>query len=210
VRHPEKGLVPAAGPADDRRGMADGTLSSTMSIKGTAFLSKKNQIVLAHGEPGWLEFLASLAQELPFFDRPVIASTLIPVGLFLQFQDRMLAWFYQGKAEAYWGIGARSADWALGPTGPYRAFLTSRDSAGFAHRFPALWTMYFTESAAHVDVRGNVVQVQARGLPVWHGYFEYMVMGYLKRGFELLGNHVEVTCLTPPKTRDYAYRFVLT
>lgn len=190
--------------------MADAAGGSTMLIKGTAFLSKKNQIVRAHGEQRWLEFLSGLARELPFFDRPVIAGALIPVQLFLQFQDRMLAWFYDGNLEAYWEIGARSADWALGPTGPYRAFITSRDTAGFAHRFPALWTMYFTESEARTDVKGNVIEVHVSGLPVWHGYFEYMVMGYLKRGFELLGAHAEVTCLTPPKTRDYAYRFTLT
>jgi hypothetical protein len=180
-----------------------------VQIKGTAFLSKKQQIIRMYDEQRWRAFLAHLVREVPFFDVPVLATTLIPAETFLAFQDHMLAWFFDDDVEAYWGIGARSAEWALGSDGPYGHFIASRDIRGFLARFPALWSTYFTASTVSVSMVGDVIEVRTSGLPVWHGYFEYMVMGYFKRALELLGASVTARRLSPAQSRDFRYQFVL-
>jgi len=82
-----------------------------MEIKGTAFLSKRNQIVRMHGQARWDAFLEGLRRKQPFFVENVLATTLIPVDAFLAFMDEVLAQFFTGDERAYWEIGARSADW---------------------------------------------------------------------------------------------------
>ena len=179
-----------------------------MLIKGTAFLSKKHQIVRMKGEAAWNQFMQQLAGKDAFFDQTILATTLIPYRTFLWFQDQMLAWFFDGEIDAYWMIGARSADWAL-KEGPYKSYLANRDIAGFVARFPNLWSTYFTVSEAKTSMTGNLIEVRAFGLPVWHPYFEYLVMGYFKRGLELLGATVEEQRVSPARALDFHYRFTL-
>jgi hypothetical protein len=179
-----------------------------MRIKGTAFLSKKRCVTRIHGEARWDNFIAKLAAEIPFFREPVLATTLIPAETFLAFQDRMLATFFAGDEHAYWEIGARSADWALSE-GPYKHYIVSRDIPDFVARFPSLWSTYFTTSEAKTSMSSNVIDVYASGLPRWHGYFEYMVMGYFKRALELQGARVTLKRVTPARARDFHYQFIL-
>lgn len=181
---------------------------AAMEIKGTAFLSKRQQIVRMHGEARWDVFLAELKRKHPFFVRLILATTLIPVDTFLAFMDELLAHFFGGDERAYWEMGARSADWAL-TEGPYQLFGADRDIARFIVGMEQLWSIYFTTSRLRLGFDGRCVDAQATGLPVWHGYFEYMVMGYLQRTFELVGWRVTVERLTPPRTRDFRYHFIL-
>jgi hypothetical protein len=179
-----------------------------MEVKGTAFLSKRNQIVRMHGQERWDAFLEELSRKQPFFVANILATTLIPVDTFLAFMDAVLAQFFTGDERAYWEIGARSADWAL-TEGPYRLFLADRDIGRFLAGMEQLWSVHFTASRLQLSFDGRLVEAQASGLPIWHGYFEYMVMGYLHRAFELAGWQTTVERLTPPRTRDFRYRFTL-
>jgi len=179
-----------------------------MEIKGTAFLSKRNQIVRMHGQARWDAFLEGLRRKQPFFVENVLATTLIPVDAFLAFMDEVLAQFFTGDERAYWEIGARSADWAL-TEGPYQLFLADRDIGRFLAGMEQLWSVHFTASRLQLSFDGRCVEAQASGLPIWHGYFEYMVMGYLQRAFELAGWRTTAERLTPPRTRDFRYRFTL-
>lgn len=179
-----------------------------MEIKGTAFLSKRQQIIRMHGEERWNVFLAELRRKHPFFVQYILSTTLIPVDTFLAFMDELLVQFFDGDERAYWEMGARSADWAL-TEGPYQFFAADPDIPRFILGMERLWSIYFSTSTLRLGFDGRCVAAQASGLPVWHGYFEYMVMGYLQRAFELVGWRVTVECLTPQRSRDFRYHFSL-
>ena len=180
----------------------------TRCIKGTAFLSKQRQVIADFGEKRWGRFVEELAAKEPFFGQPILASTLIPWRPFLFFQDEMLAEFFSGDEKAYWIIGARSAEWAL-LEGPYKHFLVGREMSAYVDAIPRMSRGYFTFGDYAADLVGNVVRCAAKGLPVWHAYFEFMVMGFHKRAFELLGARVAARCLTPPRSKDFRYEFDL-
>jgi hypothetical protein len=180
-------------------------------VKGTAFLARKNQIFKTRGEDPWNRFIEGLAQRRPFFNRPILQTTNIPVDDFLDFQESMVAEFFRGEDRAYWEIGAAAAQWAL-TEGPYKQFIESRDVKSFALVFPALWRNYFTVSDCDIKFEAGppqAVTVHARGLPRWHPYFEYLVMGYFKKSLEMLGaRSVDVQALASG-VKDFGYRFVI-
>jgi hypothetical protein len=182
-------------------------------VKGSAFLARKNQIFKLRGEPAWNRFIDELAKKLPFFKQPVLTATNIPVDAFLVFQQAMVDEFFDGEDRAYWEIGASAAQWAL-TEGPYRACSSSRDIRSFVLNFPALWRAYFTTSDCDVTYAAGppaTVTVQAHGLPRWHPYFEYLVMGYFKKSLEMLGAHrVDVRQIAGgPGVKDFCYEFTI-
>jgi hypothetical protein len=157
-----------------------------VQVKGTAYLARKNQILKTRGEKAWDDFVARLAEEVPFFKKPILQTTGIPHESFLRFQELLIGEFFDGKDEAYWTMGAAAAEWAL-TEGPYKAFIASKDVRSFVLTFPALWRNYFDTSDVEMSFMPGEIRVQARGLPTWHQYFEFLVMGYFTRALELLG-----------------------
>jgi hypothetical protein len=184
-----------------------------MRIKGTALLARKAIIEGAFGAEAWSTLLADMRKTHAYFDEPLNAASLIPVPDFLAIHDEIVRRFYGGDVDVYFRLGEQSAEWAL-TVGPYKGFMTRKDLASFVDSFPSLWTAYFheTTSTCVATMEGDVVMLDARNLPVWHPYFEYLVVGYMKKGLELLGVHAKMRALHggPTGGRSFRYEFRLT
>jgi hypothetical protein len=159
-----------------------------MLLKGTTLLARKAIIKRDFGEEAWTLLVEVMASQYPYFRHPVNASSLIPVPEFLAFHDEMVRRFYSGDDNFYWKLGEDSGEWAL-TEGPYARFMKRKDIRSFVESFPNLWTAYFHEtiSTCATGIDDETVWLKAENLPVWHPYFEYLVVGYLKRALELLG-----------------------
>ncbi len=76
---------------------------------------------------------------------------------------------------------------------------------------PSIWNTYYTAGRVDARLNNNVIDVRLTGLPIWHVSFEYMVMGYAKRAFELLGNNVQIKKIKSVALgdREIYYQFIL-
>ena len=115
-----------------------------MHVKGTAFLTRKDTIVRAFGEERWKNFITRLAAKDKYFDQVIMNVTLIPLDKFIVFLDDVLKEFFNNDNNHYWKLGERSADFSLGPGGPYNSFLITKDIKQFAETvMPKIWSTYF-------------------------------------------------------------------
>ncbi len=159
-----------------------------MEVKGVAFLSRKEGIIKQFGKEKWEEFIKKISTEESYFKQPILASTLIPVQSFLIFQDVLLKEFYNNNEQVYWMIGEKSAEWSL-LEGPYKTFLKTKDLNKFVESsLPLLWKMFYSSGIVYTKLdNNNIAHIKILDLPIWHIHFEYTIMGYCKRAFELLG-----------------------
>jgi hypothetical protein len=182
-----------------------------VKIKGSALLARKEIITRRFGVAAWQSLLSDMAREHACFRTPVVAASLLPVREFLEFHDELLRRFYRGEPRAYFELGEESARWAL-VEGPYRKFLARKDVEAFVASIPNLSNAYWERSgvsyAAALD--GGVVELRVAGLPLWHPYFEYLVVGYIRTALELLqGKPVESERIIGGSGEAYTYRFHL-
>jgi hypothetical protein len=180
-----------------------------VKVKGSAVLARKDIITRRFGADAWSKLVDDLRGRLPSFRSPIVASSLVPVHEFLAFHDELLRRFFNGQTKVYLELGAESAEWAL-TKGPYRRFLAGKDLSGFVQAIPNLSGAYWED--AHTWYRStldhNVVELEVGGLPMWHPYFEYLVVGYIKHALELLsGGPVKSEQVRGGKGTGYQYRF---
>jgi hypothetical protein len=159
---------------------------ASMRTKGTAFLGRKVVVAGQFGEARWNAFVQAYAEIDPFFAQPILATTLIPSESFLAFTDRIVDAFFGGDLRAYWTFGELSGQWAL-TCGPYQHYCTQGDPHRFAEYVQRLWSAYHDvgECAATI-VSPDVVEIALWGVPIHHVYFEFGLIGFLRRGFELV------------------------
>ena len=159
-----------------------------MIVKGTAFLARRSMLIERVGQAKWDAFFADLQEQIPSLAAPVVASSKLPAADFLKFSDLAVERFFAGDQRVLWMFGEKSADWAISE-GPYKAFFQSRDVRSFVTAAPALWQAYYSAGELKADVDEGVVDVSIH-VPVQHVHFEFSVMGYVKRGLELIGTTV--------------------
>ena len=159
-----------------------------MEAKGTFFVGRKQYLVAQFGEAAWTGFVAHMATLEPLFEVPVLATDLVPIPIYLRFQEEMLKRFFQGNDQAYWKIGEHAGEWAL-TEGPYKHFRQNpREFSSFIEKsLPRVWSNYFTRGELKTSASGLVVEGELSGLPIWHVTFEYSTMGFLRRAIELAG-----------------------
>jgi hypothetical protein len=160
-----------------------------MEVKGTAFLARKAMLAREIGEGRTAEIIGAFQEKHPDFPTSVIATTTMPVELFIAFNDMLVATVYGGDVQSYWRFGEKSADWAL-TSGPYKHLLATKGMLEFAESARLLYPNYFTVGRAESRLRGeNVVEIRIVGIPQQyrHVYFEYAIVAYFKRGLELTG-----------------------
>jgi hypothetical protein len=159
-----------------------------MEAKGTFYVGRKQYIVAQFGEPAWTSFVAHMATLDPLFEVPVLATDLVPIPIYLRFQEEMIKRFFQGNDQAYWKIGEQAGEWAL-TDGPYKHFRQNpREFKAFVEKsLPRVWSNYFTRGELRTSVEGLVAEGELSGLPVWHVTFEYSTMGFMRRAIELAG-----------------------
>lgn len=159
-----------------------------MHVKGTAFLTRKDTIVRAFGEERWKNFITRLAAKDKYFDQVIMNVTLIPLDKFIVFLDDVLKEFFNNDNNHYWKLGERSADFSLGPGGPYNSFLITKDIKQFAETvMPKIWSTYFDGGVFSSRLENNVVHIAISGLPIRHIYFEYLIMGYIRQALVIFG-----------------------
>ncbi|MBI5544689.1 MAG: hypothetical protein HY901_12425 [Deltaproteobacteria bacterium] len=164
-----------------------------MDVKGISFLTRMEQITKDAGEDAWNRFHLDLVKRDPFFERTILATTLIPIEKYLDFSDAAVDAFAGGDKNTYWKVGENAALWAL-QNGPYRAILLNKDARSFVERsLPRLWTTHFTDGAIQMRFAEELIEVEIHDLPVHHCVFEFLVMGYIKKALELFGLKSVVT-----------------
>jgi len=175
-----------------------------MNVKGTAFLARKILLEKELGEPAAKQVLAEVSATIPTFPQVVLASTSIPMPLFLAFQDELVRRCYAGNPLSYFQFGEMSAEWAL-TVGPYRRLAEDKDLDTFATQGAALFRTYFDVGAAVTSLKNGHVEFRIEGVPAAfrHVYVEYATLGYFKRGMEILGaTHVETRRVRGFSNRD--------
>jgi hypothetical protein len=159
-----------------------------MHVKGTALLARKALLLQEFGDQRGAEIFAELAQRIPYFQEPILASTSIPIEQFFRFQDELLRRHYKNDPLQYFHYGEASAEWAL-VKGPYKRLLQDKSVARFAEHGVVLFKTYFDEGAAETSLGPGYIDYRIVGVSPSHRhpYLEYATIGYFKRGLELLG-----------------------
>ena len=90
-----------------------------MDVKGTAFLARKVMLIEEIGEERFNQLVSEMARKEPIFSHPIHATTLIPLRVFVAFNDALIDELYGGDRSAYLRFGEKSAEYAL-TIGPYK------------------------------------------------------------------------------------------
>ncbi len=167
-----------------------------MRVKGTAYHARLNLLRSKWGEEKVEAFLTRFHEEHPSFPRKVLATTWMPAEEFLQLNDAIVDEVYGGDMESLWELGEASAAWTL-KDGPYKNLLVTKDTRRFASMAPAMYANFFDTGAARSAYSDTRVDLWIDGIPepLRHLYFEYSVVGYFRRGLELLGEDVRAECV---------------
>lgn len=150
-------------------------------------MARKAMLEREHGAERFEEVLRRVALTEPPFRSPILATTRIPLDSFLRFNEAIVTELYDGDELSYFRFGEASATWAL-TSGPYKHLVTNKSVAEFAASAPNIYRNYFTEGEARAEVVKNRVVLRLLGIdaPHRHVYLEYAIMGYFKRGLELV------------------------
>jgi hypothetical protein len=174
-----------------------------MEVKGTAFIARKSMLEREHGPERFEQVLKKVAATEPCFRSPILATTRLPVESFVKFNDAVVKELYDGDEHSYFRFGEASATWALSPSGPYKHLVQNKSVPEFAASAHNIYRNYFTEGDARSEIHGNKVTLQLVGIDTPHVYFEYAIMGYFKRGLELVsGRKVTMVCERGFSKRD--------
>jgi serine/threonine protein kinase len=203
-------LFSEADPRQTPRRLPSGEVAtSTMKVKATQLLSRRSMLVERLTEPVYEQFLVDIAKEVPFFQKTLLPSTQIPVADFLRFNDALIERFFNGDRRIYWTFGEQSGEW-LSKNGPYVNQFKRGDFKRFWAILPAFWKTFYSEGETHVSGDGKQLDIVIDS-PVEHVYFEYSVLGFVKRGLEVLGARVRVDRIKGFSSgdREIHYRFTI-
>jgi DNA-binding CsgD family transcriptional regulator len=181
-----------------------------VKISGLSILTRKVLVTRSFGAEAWRVFFRDVALEHSTFRRPITSTTFVALPDYLSFHDELARRFYPGGEEALCELGAKAARFAL-LEGPLKDFIKDPGISALADAFPKLWQRYFAEtpSWSEATLTQHGIEFRVRELPLWHPYFEHVVVGYMK---ELLDLHcaspVATQRLTRDRGRDYDYLFV--
>lgn len=168
-----------------------------MNVKGTAFISRKEQIIHTFGLEKWITFYMHIQSKDKYFETEPSPVALIPINSFLLMNDEIINEFYGGKKDVYWIFGEKSAAWAL-TEGPYKIFMTSKNLNSFIDKtMPMVWSTYYTEGKMFGVIDKKTIHVHIQGITTPHIYFEFTTMGFVKKALELYGlKNVRHECLS--------------
>ncbi|MEO1175055.1 MAG: hypothetical protein AAFX94_23820 [Myxococcota bacterium] len=161
-------------------------------MKGTAYLARVKLLQAKIGEGETEAFLARYRQTHPSFPTSVLPSSRIEMGTFLHLVDAIVDEIFDGDADSLWEIGEQSAEFTL-TEGPYRALREGKDVERFVALAPAMYANFFDTGRAATTVESGTIRLIIDGIPkqFHHRYFEYSVVGYFRRGIELMGINLQ-------------------
>ena len=164
---------------------------SIMKVKGSTLLGRKAMLAERIGAATYDAFVEEFARTHPSFPQPILASTLVPVDVFLQFNDALVRRFFGGDTKIFWQIGELSADY-FSSQGPYVESFYRGDYKRFWSILPMIRKTLYTEGEARATANGNTLDIEL-DCPVAHAYFELSTMAFVRRGLEMkAGRRVEM------------------
>jgi hypothetical protein len=195
--------------ATPRRMAASEATQSGMKVKATMLLSRRAMLIERLTEAVYEQFLVDIGKEIPFFQKTLLPSTQIPVADFLRFNDALVDRFFGADKRIYWTFGEQSSEW-LSKNGPYVHQFKRGDFKRFWAILPALWKTFYSEGEARVSSHDESLDIEI-DVPVEHVYFEYSILGFVKRGLELLGARLRVDRVRGFSSGDHLihYRFTI-
>jgi hypothetical protein len=165
--------------------------AATMKVKGSTLLSRRAMLGERIGLDKYDAFVADFARRHPELPQPIMASTLVPVDVFLAFNDELVRRFFEGKHDIWWEIGEKSADF-FSSQGPYVDSFYRGDYHRFWSKLPMIWKTLYTEGEARASESGGTLDIEL-DCPVAHVYFELSTIAFVKRGLEMkAGRKVEM------------------
>ncbi len=184
-----------------------------MNVKGLAYQSRRDQTISEYGEERWNDFFEKFKESNPFFNQIILPTSEIPIEEFIRFQEEIVKEFYNGDEKIYWKFGERSAETSLSEGGPLHIFVKKKGLSALENFtkkiLPSIWPIYYDEGRTVTTLKGNIIHASILDLPLYHIYFEYVVMGYIQKGLELIGVPVKETIKVKSSANDSYYNFVL-
>lgn len=183
-----------------------------MEVKGTAFLARRALVEQRFSAERFDEVLKKVATADPFFRAPILATTRIPMSSFLNFNQALVNDLFDGDSRANFILGEASAEWAL--SGPYKHFVTNRSVDAFVNSSPAMYRNYYDQGdavAETVDGRINLSLLHVPP-PYRSEYLEFGIMGYFRRGLEMVSGkvpHMSIERGFSQGDADVLYHFVV-
>jgi len=168
-----------------------------MDVKGTAFLARKVMLIDEIGEDRFNRIVSDFGKKEPIFNQPIHATTLIPIQVFVAFNDALVDELYGGDRRAYMRFGEKSAEYAL-MIGPYKRIRETNSVSVFVEAARFIYQGYYTAGRAEGSMEGDTADLRLHGVPCEHKhlYLEYASAAYVRRGIELIGMHsVAMTCV---------------
>ncbi len=183
--------------------------ASTMKVKGSTLLSRKAMLGERVGADAYDAFVAEFARTHPSFPQPMLASTLVPVDVFLAFNDALVRRFFDGDTKIFALIGELSAEY-FAKQGPYVDNFYRGDYKRFWSMLPSVWKTLYTEGEARAREVDGVLEIEIE-CPVPHVYFEVATVAFIRRGLEMkAGRKVEMQRLSGfERSKTIRYRFHL-
>ena len=183
-----------------------------MEVKGTAFLARRALVEQRFGGERFGEVVKKISETDPFFRAPVLATTRIPMASFLRFNQELINELFDGDTRANFALGEASADWAL--SGPYKQFVTNRSVDAFVGSSPAIYRNYYDEGEARAETVDGKIALSLTLVPAPYRseYIEFGIMGYFRRGLELVSGKVPKMSIERGFSRgdaDVLYHFVV-
>ena len=178
-----------------------------MDAKGVTFLARKKLIAEQFGADKWEAFIAAFAKREPYFRTGVLPTAQIPIDKFLAFNEAVLKEFFRDDERAYIAMGEKTAEYSL-LEGPYKTYLKNHDYKSLTESsIPKLWRKFYSDGRVETKYFSGGAEAVILDLPLKHPYFEYAVVGYMKRALELAGA-VDVTFRrVKDDTTHYKFKF---
>lgn len=186
----------------------------SMFAKGTAYLARRAHLASMLGDNGADAFLLHHTRDDAGFQHPIVAASRIATASFLRLCDVIAREVYAGRPDAFMRMGRDSAEFALGPSGPYRRLYGHRSVEELAALGSEMWSRYIDGGWAQTWADGDCVHVRIGGIPpeLRHRYFEESPVGWLQRALELTSTCAVRLDLLQSFSRgdeDVYYRLVL-
>lgn len=180
-----------------------------MKVKGSTLLSRRAMLGERVGPAAYDAFVDEFARTHPSFPRPMLASTLIPVDVFLEFNDALVHRIFGGDTKIWSEIGELSAEY-FAKGGPYADSFYRGDYHRFCSKLPMIWKTLYTEGEARAIESPGQLDLELES-PVAHVYFELSTIGFVKRGLEMkAGGKVEMKRISGfDRGKKVHYRFQL-
>ena len=179
-----------------------------MKVRGITLLTRKVIVTREFGAEAWAGLYRDLSAAHPCFAELITADTLVPLPSYLAFHDELVRRFWSEDAPSHFELGRQSARWAL-VDGPFKTFMDKPDLGRFVKSFPALWKMYFADTASRseAEIEAGAVDFKAFDLPKQHPYLEHFIVGYMKEVVELFcANPMTATKL---RGGDHEYHWLI-